>query len=139
MADEVLNHDLNSKGVSAGVSNDANTEIIQFRIDPTSKGLKTDDVLSSTIVDGRKTVTTPGTAVPLVAAPTGCRKVIVTALITNTDYIVVGASTVVAAEGTRRGTPLVAGQSIEIDISDVGLIYIDSVVALEGVSFIYLS
>lgn len=137
--DEILKHDLNSKGVSAGVSNDAATDIIQFRIDSATKGLKSDAVLPSAIVDGRKTVTAPGTAEALVAVPTGCRKVIVTALITNTDYVVVGASTVVAAEGTRRGTPLTAGQSLEIEISDVGLLFIDAVVAGEGVSFIYLS
>uniref|UniRef100_A0A6M3IM53 Uncharacterized protein n=1 Tax=viral metagenome TaxID=1070528 RepID=A0A6M3IM53_9ZZZZ len=139
MADEVLKHDLNSKGVSAGVSNDASTDIIQFRIDSTTKGLKSDAVLPSAIVDGRKTVTTPGTAVALVAVATGCRRLVVTALITNTDYVVVGASTVVAAEATRRGTPLVAGQSLELEISDVSLIFIDAVVAGEGVSFIYLS
>lgn len=139
MADEVLKKDVNSRFVGAGVSNDAATDILQLRIDSVTKGLKSDAVLPSAIVDGRQTVTTPGTAVPLVAVPTGCRKVVVTALITNSNYIVVGASTVVAAEATRRGTPLVAGQSIEIEISDVGLIYIDSVVAAEGCSFIYLS
>ena len=139
MADEVLKKDVNSRFVGAGVSNDATTDIIQLRIDSATKGLKSDAVLPSTIVDGRKTVTTPGTAVPLVAVPTGCRKVVVTALITNSDYIVVGASTVVAAEAPRRGTPLTAGQSIEIEISDVSKIYIDAIIPGEGVSFIYLS
>src|SRR4051812_43661520 len=60
--------------------------------------------------DGRKTVTTAGTAVAL-AASTVCRWVVVSALTSNTQQINVGASTVLAAAGTSRGIPLAAGQS----------------------------
>lgn len=91
----------------------------------------------STIVDGRKTVTTAGTAEALVASSTVCKKVVISALEGNTDAIVVGSSTVVAAAGTRRGLPLTPLSSVTIEIDDVNKIYIDSVVSGEGVSFVY--
>lgn len=93
---------------------------------------------STTIADGRKTVTSAGTAEKLIASSTPCSKVIIMALVSNTDIVVVGASTVVAANGTRRGIALIALSSIEIQINDVSKIYLDAVVSGEGVSFIYL-
>jgi len=139
MADDVLKKDVNSRFVSAGVTDDSNQEIKMLRVGADSGGLVSETVLPSTIVDGRKTVAVAGTAEKLITAATACRQVTITALLTNTDYVVVGASTVVAAEGTRRGTPLVAGQAITMDIDDVSKIYLDAVVAGEGVSFLYLS
>ena len=90
------------------------------------------------LVDGRKTVTTGGTAVQLLAASTPCTSVAVTALSTNTGIVVVGASTVVAAAGTRRGVALTAGQTASLDINDVSKLWIDATVNGEGVSFAYL-
>lgn len=89
----------------------------------------------ATIVDGRKVVTTAGTAVAI-AASTACTQVQVTALSTNSQLVVVGASTVVAAAGTRRGTPLSAGQSTTIPIDNLSRVFIDSLVNGEGVSFL---
>ncbi len=88
------------------------------------------------LTDGRKTVDTAGTAVAL-ATDTNCSKVIITAMLNNTDYVVVGGSTVVAMEATRRGIPLVAGQSMEISISNLNKVYLDVVVSGEGVTFVY--
>lgn len=89
------------------------------------------------IRDGRKTVTTAGTAERLVATNTNCRQVDITALYENTDMVVIGDSTVVASAGTRRGTPLIAGQTISMDIDDLYNLYINSVVSGEGVSYTY--
>lgn len=59
------------------------------------------------------------------------------ALLENTDCVVIGDSTVVAAAGTRRGIPLMAGASITLDVEDLYPIWIDTVVSGEGVSFLY--
>ncbi len=54
--------------------------------------------------DGTKTVTTAGTAERLVAASTPAKWVVIYSNDGNTGlFIVVGSSTVVASEGTRRG------------------------------------
>src|SRR3990167_5920182 len=85
--------------------------------------------------DNRKTVTTPGTAVAL-AASTSCKRVHVQALAENTDVVVVGGSTVVAASGTRRGVALTPFNTITIQVDNLADVFIDSIVSAEGVSFI---
>jgi len=92
---------------------------------------------SSVLGDGRKIVTTAGTAEKLVSTATSCKWVIIVAEEDNTGTIVIGSSTVVAAKATRRGVPLNAGDSIMILIDDLSKIYIDSTVSGEGVTFIY--
>ena len=89
------------------------------------------------VADGRKVVTTAGTRERLVSTNTPCKKVTIMALLENTDYIVVGSSTVVASAGSRQGIPLSAGASITLDIDDLYPVYIDSVVNGEGVSYLY--
>jgi hypothetical protein len=49
---------------------------------------------------------------------------------------VVGGSTVVAAAGTRRGTPLAANESVSFNC-DPTLLWLDATVNGEGVSFSY--
>ena len=88
------------------------------------------------ISDGRKTVTSAGTAVPL-ASSTTCKKVIIVAETDNTGLIVVGGSSVVASLSTRRGIPLSPGDSIEISIDDLADVYIDSTVSGDGVTYTY--
>lgn len=94
------------------------------------------DVGNTTIGDGRTTVTTAGTAVAL-ATSTSCRIVDIMAETDNTNYVVVGGSTVDATLATRRGIPLMRGQSIHLLIDDLRKIYIDSLVDGEGVTYIY--
>jgi hypothetical protein len=91
---------------------------------------------SSAVGDGRKTVTTAGTAVQLATVPQRANSTCVTALSTNTGTVCVGASTVLAAAGTRRGTPLTAGQSVTFNC-DATLLWLDATVNGEGVSFSY--
>ena len=88
--------------------------------------------------DGRKTVTAAGTAEAL-ASSTTIKQVIITAETDNTDIVVVGGSTVVAAVGTRRGTPLYPGDTVIFDGDDLAEFYIDSIVNGEGVTFTYLT
>lgn len=94
-------------------------------------------VAASEVDDGRQTVTTPGTAVAL-AASTTCTEIIATAETDNTDIIVIGGSTVVAALSTRRGNPLYPGDSMSITSDNLSKVYIDAIVAGEGVTFTYL-
>ena len=91
---------------------------------------------ASSLLDGRKTVTTAGTAVQLASSVTAVNEVAVTALSTNTGLIVVGASTVKAKAEERRGQPLSAGQTVSLDIRDLSSVWIDSTVNGEGVSYL---
>lgn len=86
--------------------------------------------------DGRKTVPTPGTAVAL-AASTTCKRVTIVAEENNTGVIVVGGSTVVAALATRRGVPLHPLDSHSLDTDDLDEVFIDAMVATDGVTFNY--
>jgi hypothetical protein len=85
--------------------------------------------------NGRKTVTTAGTAVQL-GASTGAESVAITALSTNTGVICVGGSGVKAATSERTGIALSAGQSASVPTDDVGDIYLDATVNGEGVSWL---
>lgn len=86
--------------------------------------------------DGRKVVTTAGTAVAL-STGTPCKRVTIMAEVANTDYVVVGGSTVVAALSTRRGIALSGGMSVTLYADDLKDVYIDAVVSGEGVTFLY--
>lgn len=90
----------------------------------------------TSVGDGRKVTVSAGTAVAL-GSSTTISKVTVQALDTNTDVIVVGGSTVIAASGTRRGIALLPYNSIVIQVDNLTDVYIDSVVSGNGVSFIY--
>lgn len=96
-------------------------------------------VLATQISNGRKTVTTGGTAEALAASATACISVIITALAANTGVVVAGGSGVVASSGTRSGAPLNAGDSISFDIDDLSKIFLDVTVNGEGVSYAYLN
>lgn len=91
-----------------------------------------------TIGDGIQLVASAGTAEAL-ASSTKIRKVIVQARPENTDAVVVGASTVVAAAGTRRGIALVPGASVTLNVTDLANVYVDAIVTGEGVSYVYFA
>ncbi len=90
------------------------------------------------IASGRKVVSAAATAEAISGAQ-ACKNVDITAETDNTGVIVVGGTTVVAAVGTRQGTPLNAGDSYSIDIDDLSDIFIDATVSGEGVSFTYFT
>ncbi len=90
----------------------------------------------STIGTGRKTVTPAGTAVAI-ASSTTVKRVIIQAIVDNTDVIYVGDSNVVAADGSERGIGLYASNVIELRANDLANIYVNSRVAGEGITFYY--
>lgn len=92
--------------------------------------------VSSGYTSGSKTVAVVGTPEAL-AASTAITKVDVTALSSNTDTIVVGDATVDATLVSRTGTPLEPGDTVTITIDDLAKVFVDVLVAGEGVSFNY--
>lgn len=93
----------------------------------------------SNVTDGRKVVTTAGTRVALVSAPVAALRCTITAETDNTGAVVVGGSTVVASLATRQGVPLNAGDSYELEISDLSRVYLDSEVSGDGVTYNYFT
>lgn len=91
---------------------------------------------TTSVGDGRQTVTNAGARVAL-AGSTACKWVLITAETDNTDIVVVGAVTCVAALATRRGTPLYAGESALLLVDNLADVYADSLVNTEGVTFVY--
>ncbi len=90
----------------------------------------------STIGTGRKTVSTPGVAVAI-AASTTVKKVIIQAIVDNTDVVYLGDSNVDAADGSERGIGIYASNVIELRADDLANIYVDSRVAGEGITFYF--
>jgi hypothetical protein len=92
---------------------------------------------AATVTDERLTVTTPGTRVPF--PNVACKAVAIVAELDNTDAVVVGAAaSVIAALGTRRGIPLMAGDRVALPVANLNLLAIDAVVATEGVTYAVL-
>lgn len=93
--------------------------------------------LTNAIGDGRKTVSTAGTAERLDTREAIVYRVIITAETDNTGIITVGSSTVVGALGTRRGVPLEAGDSVTFVNNRLSDIWLDTTVNGDGVTFLY--
>lgn len=100
--------------------------------------VSTGGVVASTIGDGRKVVTTAGTAVTL-AASAASKEVTITAELNNTGTVTVGGSTVVDATATRQGSPLYPGDTITIATDNLTEVYIDAEVNGDGVTYSYLA
>ncbi len=94
--------------------------------------------VKTSIKDGRKVVAVAGTRVAL-ASSTDCKHVTIVAETNNTDIVVVGGVTVVAALATRQGVPLYAGDIYDLDIDDLADVYLDAMVSTEGVTFAYFN
>lgn len=86
-----------------------------------------------TITDGTTTVTTAGTAVVIAASETIVKWVTFQAPPANTGFIAIGASTVVAADGSERGSILSALMSVKFENVDLNTIYADTTVNGEKV------
>lgn len=86
---------------------------------------------SESVSSGILNVTTAGTAVQFPS--TLCRRLLIIAKRGNTGSIYVGNSTVTS---TSYGAELLAGDSLELNISNASLLYINSSVNGEGVSYI---
>lgn len=93
----------------------------------------------SSMKDNTRSVATAGTAVQLSATNTLCEKVEITAKINNVGFIVVGGSTVVAAQATRRGTPLAQGDTMTLYVDNLSKIYLDAENSGDGVTYVFYS
>jgi uncharacterized protein YabE (DUF348 family) len=93
----------------------------------------------TTIKDGRRVVATAGSRLALIAAYTPAKLVIITAETDNTGVIVVGGTTVVATVLTRQGIPLLAGDSVTLEVDDLIKVYLDSTVTGDGVTYVYFT
>ncbi len=89
-------------------------------------------VLPTAVVNGKKTVTTAGTAVELGSTSELVNGVNVKALLANTDKIYVGDSEV----SSSNGFELSAGDQVFVACTDLASIHIDAAVNGEGVSFL---
>lgn len=98
----------------------------------TKYGVNTDSVPATTLYFGQVTITTSGTRVQLSGSSVSVRSVCIKALHADTGKIYVGDITVASSNGYE----LVSDISICLDINNLNLVYIDSSVNSEGVSYI---
>lgn len=117
-----------SAGTTHSVRVNSNGELI----------VSTSAAIASVVGDGRQVVAVPGTAIALAGATT-IKEVTVTAEEDNTGVVVVGSSTVIAALATRRGTPLHPMSSTTIAVDNLDAVFIDAIVATDGVTYQYLA
>jgi len=93
----------------------------------------------TSIGHGVKTVSTNGTDEAL-AASTACKQVIIQAQTDNTSAVAIGAAGVDATVATGNGLLLYAGDwTPPINIDNLADIYVDALVAGEGVRYIYFT
>lgn len=93
--------------------------------------LPTSEIAPTTVLNGKKLVTTAGTRVTL-ASSTTCKSVTIKALRSNTGLIYVGDSAV----SSSNGLELSAGESVNLDIANLQTVNIDSTVNGEGVTYL---
>lgn len=141
MANEIFKHDGNARVTGGGVTNDSDTDIVQFRMDATSKRLLTEALIQQDGYDsvgtGTKTVASTGTRVQMANAE--CKRVIIQAHESNTGTIVVGGASVVAALATRQGFALYPAQSAVFYVSNTNLLYLDATADSQKVNYYYES
>ena len=89
------------------------------------------------IGNGRATCASAGTANVISATTSPCKVVVFTAETDNTGAIALGGSAVDETLASRSGTPLLAGDSMSMEIDDISKVYIDSAVTGDGVTFTY--
>lgn len=87
-------------------------------------------VAPTSIVNGKTTVSTAGTRVQL--SSNTCLSITLKALSANTGTIYVGNSSVASTNGFE----LLAGDTVSLDISNTNVVYIDSSVNGEGVTWL---
>ena len=88
-------------------------------------------------VDGRKVVATAGVAEAFSVTLLIVTEITITAERDNGGFIAVGASTVVAAEGSERGDVLGPGDSVTVEAIDLATLYLNATVSGDGVTYFY--
>lgn len=84
---------------------------------------------STVLIAGAKTVTTAGTAEPLVATATPCRRVIIQSHPGNTAGIMIG-------DAASQPFQLAPNERIELFVRDLSMIWVDSVQSSETVDYL---
>lgn len=93
------------------------------------------------IYSSRATVATAGTPVQLSASATEVRRIDITAELDNTGVVCVGgpangfSAGVIADLATRTGIPLAPGDSVTLLITKRSVVYLDSEVSGDGVTY----
>jgi hypothetical protein len=111
---------------------DGSDTVINPATENTLQGVS-NKLLGTSLVAGRKTITTAGTAEQLGSGAL-LVGVVIQALKTNTGSVYVGTSTV--DKDTNKQYELEPGESISISIDNLNKIYLDVDVSGEGVQFI---
>lgn len=93
-------------------------------------------IIPNTIISGKITVDVPGTPEPLATESTIVRKVYIKPSRANTDYVAVGDGDVDASEATEQGWSMSDEFPLVLEFADLADIYVDTVVAGEGITFI---
>ena len=84
---------------------------------------------------GRKVTVAAGTPILLSATSVPFHWLILQALVTNTNNVVVGGSTISLVAGSEGGTVLTPLSSLPYEDGNLNQIYVDSVTTGEGVSW----
>lgn len=113
----------NERGVNVTVDN-------ALKVDNSGVTQSVTTAPSTTTFNAKATVTTAGTRVQL--ASNTAKSITIKAAIANTGTIYVGNSAVAAANGYE----LLSGDSVSLDISNSNLIYIDSSINTQSVTYI---
>lgn len=98
----------------------------------TKYGLGVDSTPASTVYEGQVTVTTSGTRVQLSGSSVPIRSVCIKAMTANTGNMYLGDITV----SSSNGYEMPSDTSVCIDINNLNLIYVDSSVNGEKVSYL---
>ena len=88
--------------------------------------------LAATVYNGKKTVTTAGTALALAASTVLVHEVTVKALLANTNNIYVGSSSVDSA----NGYVLDSGESVTLKVANLATVFVDVDTNGEGVTYL---
>lgn len=91
----------------------------------------TSESVPTTVLNGRKVVTTAGTRVTL-ASSTASKSVTIKALSTNTGIIYVGDASV----SSTTGLQLLANETVSLDIANLSTVNLDSSINGEGVTYL---
>lgn len=88
------------------------------------------------IGDGRRVVAVTDTAVQLSGTSTPCSLIVVSALPSNGETVVVGGSGVVATTGSETGKILYPGDSESFYVDNLDKLYVNGT-ATKGVTYVY--
>lgn len=112
---------------------------VGFKANPSAAVTAVEFHADQVTIDGKlalvERVKVVGTPVAL-AASTPCKWVTITALPSNTRQVNIGAAGVTSVSGSDTGVPMLARDSVTIPVADVALLFVDALVAGEGVSFL---